>query len=139
MPRQRGLSRHWRRSSSTVGRVLVTLMGRLIRWWALAEQLVGRQRQEFIEGLALAHLLEQARRGREHAALDARRADLLVDAVELGHHQAVEALDGDRLAVRGARTVARPLPQLRAADLRRGRVLHEVIERHAAVAAQPGL
>ena len=32
-----------------------------------------------------------------------------------------------------------PLPQLRAADLGGRRILHEVIERHAAIAAEPGL
>src|SRR3989440_3345541 len=31
-----------------------------------AQQLIGRERQEFVEGLALGHLLEQARRRRKH-------------------------------------------------------------------------
>jgi len=42
-------------------------------------------------------------------------------------------------AVRQRDTQVAPLPELRARDLRGRRVLHEVVERHAALAAQPGL
>ncbi|CAK5265372.1 unnamed protein product [Mycena citricolor] len=50
----------------------------------------------------------------------------------------VDELDGDRLPRVQARPVFDPLPQLHPRDLSRGRVLHEVVERDAAVAPDPG-
>jgi hypothetical protein len=58
---------------------------------------------------------------------------------ELGAQQAIKARHGDRAPVAGARPVMQPLPQLRATDLGGRGVLHQVVQRHAAVAAQPGL
>lgn len=43
------------------------------------------------------------------------------------------------LALGGRHAVLAPLPQLRARDLRRRGVLHQVVDRHAADAAQPAL
>src|SRR5205814_4849793 len=132
-------SRSWRSSKSWLLQLVRVRALEARGVGSSAQQLVRRERQEFVEALALGHLLDEARRGREHAVGEARRADLMVNAVELGGEQPVEALDRHRLPVAGARAMMQALPQLRPADLRGGRILHQVIERHAAVAAQPGL
>jgi len=46
---------------------------------------------------------------------------------------------GDLGALGRGGAVLEPLPQLRARDLGRGRVLHQVVDGHAAHAAQPRL
>src|SRR6516164_1949094 len=104
-----------------------------------AEKLVSGYREELGETLALGHLLEEPRRGREQTARQARCAHLLVNAAELFGEELVEARDVYWRAIAGARAVVQPLPQLCAADLGGRGILHQVIERHAAVAAQPGL
>src|SRR5579859_7210098 len=143
MPRQRGFSRQARRSSSAEGSararvvMVLSLMGRYLRVvFRSLEKLVGRERQELIEGFRLDHLLEEPCGRREDALAQARGAYLGVDAVELGVDQPAEARLGHRLAVAGARAVPQPLPQLRAADLGGGGVLHEVVEPNADVTAQ---
>src|SRR5215472_11836857 len=106
MPRQRGLSRQMRRSSSAVGSVrgrlvmVLSLMGSDLHYGsASVEELVRGQRQELIEGLGLDHLLEEARGGRKHALGEPRSAYFAVDAVELGVQQPIEARHGHGSAV----------------------------------------
>src|SRR5205085_12356592 len=75
----------------------------------------------------------------KHAAREPRRSNLLVDPVELLGQQPIEALYGHGSAIARACAVPQPLPKLRAADLRGGGVLHEVVKRHTPAAAQPCL
>mmetsp|Transcript_19617 Transcript_19617/g.49852 ORF Transcript_19617/g.49852 Transcript_19617/m.49852 type:complete len:276 (-) Transcript_19617:958-1785(-) len=64
-----------------------------------------------------------------------RRAPLVHLLAQHGRHP----VGRHGAALRGARAVAHPLPHLGAGDLGRGRVLHQVVDGHAAVAAQPRL
>src|SRR6266513_3989630 len=80
-------------------------LARLRVGWS-AQQLIGRERQELVKGLALGQLLEQARRRRKHAVGEPRRADLMVDAVELRAEQPIETLHCHQLSIAGARAVA---------------------------------
>src|SRR5579883_876165 len=69
----------------------------------------------------------------------ARRADPLLPFRELFVDRSVDERPIDRPAVRELRAVTLPLPDLRTADLGGCRILHQIEQRHAADAAQPGL
>src|SRR5205814_10027885 len=84
---------------------------------------VRRNRQELRELLPERDALEQLAGLREAAAVTEPRRLVRDDALDLG---ALEA------------AVAHPLPNLRTRDLGRRRVLHQVVERRRADAAQPG-
>src|SRR5205085_10027802 len=66
-----------------------------------------------------------------------RRSSDLADRVELFVLDAAHQLGSHALAVVELGAVAHPLPDLRAGDLRGGRVLHQVVDRGRPVAAQP--
>ena len=99
----------------------------------LIEQLVGAQGQEFGELLAGHHFLEETAGEREFARRELAAEPLAVMLQDLPHHVCRHALP-----VGEARLIFDPLPDLRAGNLGGGGVLHQVIDRHAAVAAQPG-
>src|SRR5579875_1856372 len=62
----------------------------------------------------------------------------LADAGEFGVDDALDQLPGDLRALGERYVVVQPLPDLRAGDLRRGGILHQVEDAHRAVPAQPG-
>src|SRR5580698_2906242 len=100
----------------------------------LHQLLISRERQEFDEALRLDHIAEELRR--VVIALARRRAFLQFLELFVEDLAAERAVDD--AAVGKLRLVADPLPYLAAADLGGGGVLHQIVERHAADAAQPG-
>src|SRR5262245_60007875 len=104
-----------------------------------SESRVGGEREEVLELGAGDQAFEQLRRLLEAAVLPALGAELAARALELLGERAPHERGVDRAAVGEPRSVAQPLPDLRARDLRRRGVLHQVVERDAAGAAQPGL
>src|SRR6266404_6720355 len=100
-----------------------------------SNHLVGRQGQEFGKGRGFDQLAEEPGRVVVTAAVSGGFAQFRELLVEDGTAQR----DVDDAAVLELRAVPDPLPDLSAADLRGRRVLHQIVERHAAGAAQPGL
>src|ERR1700690_526581 len=106
---------------------------------ASVDQLIGRQGQDLVERIAERHVREERDRLLEAAAVERLGADLALDPL----HLALE-----RFAEQGGRRLAavvelglemQPLPDLSARDLRRRRVLHEVVDRDGAAAPKPRL
>jgi hypothetical protein len=72
------------------------------------------------------------------AGPERRAAELAAQGFELRADQRRDEPGRDRPAVGERAAMMDPLPHLRARDLGGRRVLHEVVDRHAAVAAEPG-
>src|SRR5271165_4401096 len=98
------------------------------------DHVVSRHRQERGEGPRLDQLAEEPSRFLV-TAVPGWRAQLCELLVEDPAGQRL--VDGAAVVELGA--VAGPLPDLRAADLGGGGILHQIVERHAAGAAQPSL
>src|SRR6185437_9125595 len=95
---------------------------------------IGRQRQELGEALGVDELAEELGRILVAVAFGGALSQLLELLVERRVGERARHLP----AVLELGAVADPLPDLTAADLGGGGVLHEVVKRHAADAAQPG-
>src|SRR5438093_8488009 len=120
MPCQRRSLRHRRSSSETKCRLPAPPF-----CLSLVEMFIRHHREEFGKIGTRHELLEQARG--ETLGWDQLMDDLLNQA--LGHHT----------TIRQSCPMMHPLPHLRARDLRGCRVFHEVVDRHAARAAEPTL
>src|SRR5262245_1997399 len=109
------------------------------RAWSLqVDMLVGGECQELDEVGVQRDLLEELRGLGEAALTEYPLAERLF---ELDKFLALDLLDErarDGSPVGETRPVSDPLPDLRARDLRSGGVLHQVIDRCGARAAQPG-
>ncbi|KAF1858516.1 hypothetical protein Lal_00015033 [Lupinus albus] len=98
---------------------------------------VQRQGQEFGEFFRRRHLLEDLRGTIIGRAVAVRRGRFCVGQFLRDH--LADHLGRDLAAIfQHALRRADPLPHLRAADLGRGRVFHQVVDRHAAISGQPG-
>src|SRR5207237_1764578 len=73
------------------------------------------------------------------AAVVSVRADLILDALHLFFKRAFEEFWRDDNAAFQFGLVLDPLPDLRARNLRGRGVLHQIVDRHRAAPAQPGL
>src|SRR3954468_5474979 len=102
----------------------------------LGDELVRGKRQKLFKAWCGREALEQLTRDLELAGLD---AELARDHDELLLDDLAEPRGGDDLAGVEWRLVVDPLPDLRARDLGGRGVLHQVVDRDAALAAQPGL
>src|SRR5579875_1245658 len=102
-----------------------------------AQQLHRRQRQELLEVVRRRELSEQRHGLAEAAAVVGLGADLAAHALHLLGDEPVEQRRRRLLSVRERDPVMHPLPHLRAADLRGRSILHEIVEWHGALAAQP--
>src|SRR5439155_26684835 len=99
--------------------------------------LVSGQREKFFELFGARQLFEQEARVAEAARA---RALLARDPDEHGPLLPDERLDarlGDDFARLELRAMTEPLPELRARNLGRRRILHQMEERNAALAAKP--
>src|SRR6185369_1164901 len=97
----------------------------------LIDEAISRQRQEFLEIRTGHHLPENLR----------RLSELRTSIPTLGKlfiHHRVHHRRRHRSSIVELRSELHPLPHLRAANLGRGRVFHQVVNRHAANPAQPG-
>src|SRR5579885_386834 len=101
--------------------------------------LVGGNGEPLREALRLEQRQEDRRRVGEAAFRVGLAADRRLEPGELLLEKRAAERQVDGAAVGEPRLVADPLPHLRAADLRGGRVLHQVVERHAAGAPEPRL
>ncbi len=101
-------------------------------------QLIRWQRQELRKVRASGHLAEQFCRRCEVPGLKSRAADFFLDARQFLREQFMVELRSYLATIGQRRAVPQPLPDLGARDFRRGRVLHQMVERHAAVATEPG-
>src|SRR5205085_3509924 len=84
------------------------------------------------------HFPEQIDRVLETAGIIRGRADRLTHLLHFVIENRFEKIRRDLAAVGEASAVIDPLPDLRATDLGGGCILHQMIERHRATAAQPG-
>src|SRR5690606_2372760 len=100
---------------------------------------VRAQREELLQFVVADDTVEHLGGFFELAAAETLFANFLTDFFKfLGEHL-VEEIEGDLATVlEDALWIANPLPNLCAGDLGGGGVLHEVVERDASVATQPG-
>src|SRR2546423_6786262 len=91
------------------------------------EQLVGHEGHEIGEVLLECHLFEDGARLSGASRGPNVLADLATYALGLLIEDLADELHGDGAAIVESRLVADPLPDLRAADLRCGGILHEVV------------
>src|SRR5262249_51807731 len=70
--------------------------------------------------------------------VESRGAEQAANSLELLRDDLLHQRSIDHTAIAEERAVAYPLPDLRARDLGRRGVFHQIIDRDAAVAAEPG-
>src|SRR5664280_250548 len=127
------VQRTLRQAVETWGQTTMPLPREVCNRVRRSDLLVQRQCQEFGELVLGAHLREDrcspVELAGEAVGLDLRQL--------LGHQLPDEIARDLAAVVEHALRAADPLPDLRAADLGRRRVFHEVVDRHAAVAREP--
>ena len=107
--------------------------------FASHDQSIGRQRQERRQRVGDRQVAEQLDRLGEAAGGIVVGADLALHPLHLLAEQLVEEFGRHLLAVFQLGVEMQLLPDLRAADLGGGGILHQIVERHRAAAPQPRL
>src|SRR5690606_22810119 len=101
------------------------------------DEAVGRQRQELLAFPGLGHFREQVDRLFEMTGRPTLLAQRFAQGLHFVGEHFIEELRRYLAAIAERCAVIDPLPDLRATDLRRGSVFHQIVERHGTAAAEP--